>query len=68
MFFQLSFFFIQESVRLLLGKRWVWKGRGSKHRCVVKRDEMMYIPLLDTLQSLLNNENVLAEVHMLARQ
>ena len=29
---------------------------------------MMYIPLLDTLQSLLNNEAVLAEVFMHTRQ
>ena len=55
-------YIIQEPVRVLLGERRQWKGRGSKRRCVIKRDEVMYIPLLDTLQSLLNNESILAEV------
>ena len=53
---------LQEPVRVTLGKRRVWKGEGPKRRCVVKEDIMMYIPLLASLQSLLLNRAVLAEV------
>ena len=44
----------------------VWKGTGSKRRCVIRKDEMMYIQLLDSLQSLLRNEVVLTEVRSLS--
>ena len=48
-----------------LGERRVWKGRGLKRRCVVKKDSLVYIPLLSTLQSLLRNNAILAEVKLL---
>ena len=42
----------------------VWKGRGNKRRCVSKKDEMVYIPLIDTIQSLLRRDSIIDEVHM----
>ena len=54
---------IQEPVQVLLGERHVWKGRGIKRRCVVKKDYAYYIPVLETLQVLLKNEAILAEVN-----
>ena len=47
---------------MLLGERHVWKGSGIKRRCITKEDNVFYIPVLETLQSLLNNETVLLEV------
>ena len=49
---------------MTLGERRVWKGSGAKRRIVVKNDEMMYIPVLDTLQSLLRCESIYTEVFM----
>ena len=47
-----------------LGQRRVWKGTGTKRRCVSKEDHMMYVPILETLQSLLRNKIVVSEVCM----
>ena len=58
----MAFIFSQEPVSIALGERRVWKGRGHKRRCVVKKDSLVYIPLLHTLQSLLSNKGILAEV------
>ena len=56
---------MQEPVEIPLGERRVWKGRGIKRRCIVKRDCAYYIPVLETLQVLLRNEAIIAEVNML---
>ena len=37
-------------------------GKGAKRRCITKEDDLFYIPILKTLQCLLNNETVLLEV------
>lgn len=47
---------------MTLGERRVWRGQGRKRKCVSKKDTFMYIPLLSTLQSLLQNRDILAEV------
>ena len=52
----------QEPVRVKLGEQRVWKGTGSKRRCVLEEDTFMYIPLLNTLETLLQNDSILAEV------
>lgn len=52
----------QEPTRICLGERRVWKGSGVKRRCVVKKDEMFYISVTETLQALLQRDNVLEEV------
>jgi hypothetical protein len=36
--------------------------RGSKLKLVMKNEETYYVPLLESLQELLNNESVLEEV------
>lgn len=49
-------------MRVPLGDRQVWKGLGSKRRCVLKNDHAIYVPVLKTLQNMLRNEAILAEV------
>ena len=49
-------------MRITLGERRVWKGVGSKRRCVVKTDDAFYVPVLKTLENMLNNETILGEV------
>ena len=64
--FSLRLSFYQEPVSIPLGEHRVWKGRGPKRRCVVKQDRLVYIPLLNTLQSMLRNKAILAEVKFLS--
>ena len=40
----------------------MWKGSVVKRRCVTKQDKFYYVPVLDVLQTLLNNQIVLSEV------
>ena len=49
-------------MRVILGERRVWKGHGSKRQCVTVEDDMMYIPILETLNVLLNSDAVFSEV------
>lgn len=44
----------QDPVAIVLGTDYKMKGCGSKRRLVEVRNEMQYIPMLDTLQRLLN--------------
>lgn len=49
-------------MKIVLGERHVWKGVGSKRRYKLKTDMAIYIPVLLTLECLLNNEAILSEV------
>ena len=40
----------------------MFKGTGLKRRCMLVEDTMMYVPILETLQVLLQNEAILSEV------
>lgn len=60
---QLSFD-IQEPRRIVLGEYITWKGVGPTRRSVRKQEEMMYVPILDTLQSLLRCEYIADEVRI----
>lgn len=53
---------LQEPVRITLKQTHVIKVSGRKRRMVVKRDELIYIPLLLTLERLLNNGCILDQV------
>ena len=44
---------------MLLGTKKQWKGTGKKRAYIEVRDEMVYIPILETIQSLLKDLNVL---------
>ena len=46
----------------VLGEHCRHKGSGNKRRCVLVEDIMMYVPILETLQVLLQNEAIVAEV------
>ena len=43
-----------------------WKGAGKKRKLVMKKDEMMYIPLLKTLKNMLECKCTVAEVNRAA--
>lgn len=47
---------------MLLGDHRSWKGTGSMRRSVVKKNEIMYVPLLKTLEDLLQCNDIVAEV------
>ena len=49
-------------MRVTLGERRVWKGAGVKRKCVVKKDELVYVPLLKTLQAYLSNSFFVEQV------
>ena len=43
---------------MYLGEERVWRGIGRKRRCMVKKDEAFYVPILRTFANLLNNKTV----------
>ena len=45
-----------------LGERRIWKCTGAESRCVGIDDCVTYIPILQTLQALLQNDTVISEV------
>lgn len=58
---------MQEPERVVLGKIRKYKGIGAKRRCVEKDETMHYVPVLKTLDVILQNETVLAEVRGMSR-
>lgn len=54
--------YAQDPIKILLGTKKKPHGLGSKRRLVEKEEVFVYIPILQTLQALLNNEIVLSEV------
>ena len=42
----------------------VHKGIGAKRRRVKEQEKMVYIPLLQTLEAVLQNRNVVSEVRV----
>ena len=54
--------FSQEPEPVLLGIERQWTGSGKKRRYAEVREEMMYIPLLKTIQSFSYNTDVVRMV------
>ena len=52
----------QMPVKVVLGTRRKAKGLGAKRQLVEVEDSFMYVPILETIQTLLNNQTVLEEV------
>ena len=48
----------------MLGSSRKAKGIGAKRQLVEKEDSFMYVPVLKTLEVLLNSDVVLAEVYI----
>ncbi len=46
---------LQDPERIVLGEHPEWKGSGRLRRCTIKKHEMVYIPILKTLQCLLQS-------------
>ena len=53
---------MQEPHCIVLGQYHVKVRRGSKLKLVMKNDEAYYVPLLESLEELLNNDSFLEEV------
>ena len=53
---------LKEPRRIILKETRIRQLSGRKRKVVVKKEEMMYIPLLETLQGLLNNSAILSKV------
>lgn len=54
---------IQDPQTIVLGSEQKMRGSAEKRRCVEVKHEMKYIPLLFTLERLLQNKNLLSEVY-----
>lgn len=57
------FLYIKMPLKIVLGKVRKPKGIGSKRRLIEKEESFMYVPVLKTLETLLNSDVVLVEVH-----
>ena len=55
----------KDPVKILLGTKKKPQGLGSKRRLIEKEEVFVYVPILQTLQALLTNETILAEVNTL---
>lgn len=55
-------YLLKEPRRIVLKETRVHQRSGRKRKIVVKKEEMMYIPLLETLQGLLNNSSIMSQV------
>lgn len=55
-------YIIQEPVSIELGSIDKWKGHGRKRRYVTTSEAMMYVPLLETIQTQLQDDVIWKEV------
>ena len=53
---------MQMPIKVVLGTRRKAKGLGTKRQLVEVEEGFVYVPILETLQTLLNNDTVLTEV------
>lgn len=58
----LNLFHPKEPRRVRLGHRTMQRRSGIRYKEVLKDDEAMYIPLLQSLEQLLNKDSILQEV------
>ena len=61
----IEFMFTQEPIRVQLGSEKVWVGAGPQSRYEEVKHEMVYVPILSTLEKLLQKEDILRQVHQL---
>lgn len=47
---------------MVLGHHSVWKGAGPTRRAVQKKDEFVYVSILETISNLLQDDSIAAEV------
>jgi hypothetical protein len=50
--------------RITLGHSSVKRRSGTSYKEVLKDDEIMYIPILESLEQMLNNDSILKEVNL----
>ena len=59
---------MQEPKKIVLKETTTQRLCGRKRKVVVNKTEMMYVPILDTLQAQLNNATVIHEVCLSTRK
>lgn len=55
---------MQEPQAITLGSVLIEKGVGARRRTAEEPEKMVYIPLLETLEAVLQNRNIITEVHI----
>ena len=55
-------FIFKEPRRIVLKETRIHQLSGRKRKILVRKEEMMYIPLIETLQELLKNSSILSKV------
>ena len=58
----MSLISVQEPVQVELGSQHVMEGTGDRRRTVQEKDTFTYVPILTTIESMLQNDAVLEEV------
>jgi len=53
---------LQEPKKIKLGTRRIFRGHGRRRRLTEITETLVYVPLLQTLQSLLKDEEIYTEV------
>ena len=53
---------MKEPERVVLGEKQSWKGSGATRQLISKKNEFMYIPILKTLESMLQCDDTMAKV------
>ena len=51
-------------MKIELRTQLTYRGHGCKRQLVEKRDDFIYVPLLQTLQAMLKNDEILQEVRI----
>ena len=57
-------FYFQEPVEIVFGTKMTYKYRGRKRMIAERHETMAYIPILKTIETFLNNDTVIKEVHV----
>ena len=58
----LTYICMQEPKKIILGTRRIYRGHGRKRRLVKVTDTLVYVPLLQTIETLLKDEGIYTEV------
>ncbi|XP_019862680.1 PREDICTED: uncharacterized protein LOC109591385, partial [Amphimedon queenslandica] len=63
-FYKENFNLIMPRKEIISEKRFLFTTCGGKHKVKVQREEVFYVPIIDTLKQMLQNKTILKEVMM----
>ncbi len=55
---------MQEPKTIELGKTYTWESLGGKSKLVETKDTFQYVPILDSLASIMQNRDIFSEVYV----